>query len=53
MRSDTLLTTHLKIIAAVSKIAQYAEEREPNTLKYCITVPRDTTDETTIYVIEE
>jgi len=32
---------------------QYAQSSEPGVLKYCITKPRDSSDEKTLYIIEE
>lgn len=40
------------IIESLTKVAKYAEENEPDVLRYAITTPR-TEDETSVFVIEE
>ncbi|KAF2837369.1 hypothetical protein M501DRAFT_937871 [Patellaria atrata CBS 101060] len=42
-----------KIINALSQIMEYAKAKEPGVTKYCITVPQDTEDATSVFVIEE
>ena len=42
-----------KVIDQFSKIVEYSKENESGVIKYAITVQRDTSDETTVYAIEE
>lgn len=42
-----------KVLDQFAKIVKYSEAQEPGVVKYAITVPRDESDETTIYAIEE
>ncbi|ORY09229.1 hypothetical protein BCR34DRAFT_487621 [Clohesyomyces aquaticus] len=42
-----------KIINAVTKVSQYSKQSEPGVLRYAVTIPRDASDETSVYVIEE
>jgi len=42
-----------QIIGELDKVAQFTLQNEPGTYKYAITIPKDESDETSIYVIEE
>ncbi|KAF2476713.1 uncharacterized protein BDR25DRAFT_339625 [Lindgomyces ingoldianus] len=41
------------VLDALTKVSQYSKQSEPGVLRYAITVPRDVSDEKSIYVIEE
>ncbi|KAF2192395.1 hypothetical protein K469DRAFT_310876 [Zopfia rhizophila CBS 207.26] len=41
------------VVDAISKVAQFSKQNEEGVLRYAITHPRDTSDEKSVYVIEE
>ncbi|KAF2110312.1 hypothetical protein BDV96DRAFT_650956 [Lophiotrema nucula] len=41
------------VIDALGKVASYSKENEPGILRHATTVPRDVSDDKTLYVIEE
>ena len=41
------------LIQSFEQIAEYSRQSEPGVLVYAITIPRDTSDDKTIYMIEE
>lgn len=42
-----------QVLEQFETIVKFSQADEPGVLRYAITIPRDTTDETTIYAIEE
>jgi hypothetical protein len=42
-----------QLIEIIGTVAAWAQEKEPKTTKYAICVPRESSDETNLYVIEE
>lgn len=42
-----------KVLDQFEAIANFSKSQEPGVLRYAITVPRDASDETTVYAIEE
>lgn len=42
-----------QVLDQFAKIVDYSKAQEPGVVKYAITVPRDESDQTTIYAIEE
>lgn len=42
-----------QVLERFETIVNFSGPEEPGVLRYAITVPRDATDETTIYAIEE
>lgn len=51
--TTTSIEARNTLIESFEKIAEYSKQSEPGVSVYAITVPRDPSDDTTIYMIEE
>lgn len=52
-RAQRCNTDPVQALEKLVKIAQYAKENEPDTLKYFISSSRDESEENALYVVEE
>lgn len=50
---DTNAHNLVQVVNALTKVSIYSKQNEPEVLRYAIALPRDASDDKSVYVVEE
>ena len=53
LRNWSTIANGHQVVEALGKVAAYSKDNEPGVLRHATTVPREASDDKTLYVIEE